>query len=120
VGIEDERIKEVNETMTIDEMIGKAVTEGDGRGVGVQRGEKDAEVDLETEPTADQIDPTDENPDETVEAHRDIEDKRTTKENCQNIDSVNNLEKKNKHKKQPTITTKNYKIVHYKLVLLLI
>jgi len=76
-------------------MIGEAVTEGDGRGVGVQRGEKDAEVDLETEPTADQIDPTDENPDETVEAHRDIEDKRTTKENCQNIDSVNNLEKTN-------------------------
>ena len=41
VGTEDGRIRGVNEKMMIDEMIEEgAVTEGDGQGVGVQRGEK--------------------------------------------------------------------------------
>ena len=41
VGTEDGRIRGVNEKMMIDEMIEEgAVTEGNGQGVGVQRGEK--------------------------------------------------------------------------------
>lgn len=77
MGTEDGRIREVNEKMMIDEMIKEgAVTEGDGQGVGVQRGEKDAAVDPGTDLTADPTDPTDENLDETVEVHPDTEDKR--------------------------------------------
>jgi len=86
---------------TIDVTIGETVTEGGGQEAGV-RDVTDVEVDLETDPTAGQ---TDEILEETVEAHRDTEDKTNPNKNCHNLVSMKNLEKLNTQK-----PTNNYNI----------